>query len=87
MKLTLDKMSRVVFPKPLRERFGLKPGDELDVTVEADGIRLIPAQPVAAVTMEDGVLVCASEVPQAVWDIPAFIAQQRDQRSREKGGI
>lgn len=87
MKLTLDKMSRVLVPKPLRERFGLQPGDQLNVRVEADGIRLCPVHPVAAVVMEGGLLVCSSEVPAAVWDLPAFIAQQRDQRSRELGGI
>ena len=87
MKLMLDKMSRVVVPKPLRDRFGLKPGDELEVRVEADGIRLCPVQPVAAVVMEGGLLVCSSEVPAAVWDLPTFIGQQRDQRSRELGGI
>jgi DNA-binding transcriptional regulator/RsmH inhibitor MraZ len=32
MKLTLDKMSRLLVPKGLRDRFALKPGDELEVT-------------------------------------------------------
>ncbi len=87
MKLTLDKMSRVVVPKPVRDRFALKPGDELEVTIEADGIRLTPAIPVRALAEENGILVCASEVPPSAWDLAAFIEGQRDQRSHEIGGI
>ena len=87
MKLTLDKMSRLVVPKPLRDRFALKPGDELEVTIEADGIRLRPALPAPALTEEHGILVCASEVPPSVWDLGVFIEGQRDERSRELGGI
>ena len=87
MKLTLDKLSRLVVPKPLRDRLGLQPGDELEVVVEGDSIRLRPAHPVAALGEEDGILVCESEVPGAAWDLPAFIDQQRDQRSREIGSM
>lgn len=87
MKLTLDKMSRLVVPKGLRDRFALKPGDELEVTLEADGIRLRPMQPSSPISEENGVLVCCSEVPASTWDIGAFIDGQRDQRSREIGGL
>ncbi len=87
MKLTLDKMSRLVVPKPLRDRFSLKPGDELEVTIEADGIRLRPVFPCSPLAEENGILVCSSEVPPSVWNLGAFIEGQRDQRSRELGGI
>ena len=87
MKLTLDKMSRLVVPKPLRDRFALKPGDELEVTIEADGIRLRPALPSSPLAEENGILICSSEVPPSAWDLGAFIEGQRDQRSRELGGI
>ena len=87
MKLTLDKMSRLVVPKPVRDRFALKPGDELEVTIEADGIRLTPAIPAPALAEENGILVCASDVPPSTWDLAAFIEGQRDRRSREIGGI
>lgn len=87
MTLTLDKMSRLVVPKPLRDRFSLKPGDELEVTVEADGIRLRPVVPRSPLAEESGILLCASEVPAAIWDTADFIESQRDQRSRELGGM
>lgn len=40
MKLKVDKSGRVVFPKPLRERWGLRPGTELEAVDQADGILL-----------------------------------------------
>ena len=81
MTLTLDKMNRLVVPKQLRDRFGLGPGDDLEVTLEGDGIKLRPAHPASVTTLEAGVLVCSSEVPLAAWDIGAFIDQQRELRS------
>ncbi len=44
MQLTLDRMSRIVVPKAIRDRFALKPGDDLELTLEADGIRLRPVE-------------------------------------------
>ncbi|MDB6071789.1 MAG: hypothetical protein JWL81_2960 [Verrucomicrobiales bacterium] len=87
MILTLDKMSRLVVPKGLRDRFGLQPGDELEITLEGDGIKLTPLQPIPALGEKSGVMVCSSEVPASAWDIPAFIEQQREQRGREIGGL
>jgi AbrB family looped-hinge helix DNA binding protein len=83
MTLTLDKMGRFVVPKQLRDRFSLKPGDELEVLVESDGIKLSPRKPIPATAMENGILVCASEVPSSAWDIPAFLDQQRENRNTE----
>lgn len=87
MKLTLDKMSRLVIPKGLRDRFALKPGDSLEVTLEPDGIRLRPVQPSSPIAEEDGICVCSSEIPPSAWDMSAFIDGRRDQRSRELGGL
>lgn len=87
MKLTLDKMSRLVVPKGLRDRLDLKPGDSLEVTLEADGIRLRPVQPLSNIAEEEGILVCSSEVPPSIWDIGTFIDTQREQRSQETGGF
>lgn len=87
MNLTLDKMSRLVVPKALRDRFALKPGDELEVTLEPDGIKLRPIHPVPAVSLKEGVLVCTSEVPLTAWDLGVFMDRQREQRNQELAGI
>jgi AbrB family looped-hinge helix DNA binding protein len=40
MRTTIDKAGRVVIPAALRERTGLTPGSELEVTEDDRGIRL-----------------------------------------------
>lgn len=88
MHITLDRMSRIVVPKAIRDRFAMKPGDDLEITVEPDGIRLRPAAPPRLpFAEEDGMLVCSSAVPPSAWDIGAFLAEQRTLRSTEIGGL
>lgn len=87
MQITLDQMSRIVVPKAIRDRFALKPGDDLEITIEADGIRLRPAAPASPLAEEGGILVCSSAVPPSVWDVGAFIDEQRTQRGKEIGGL
>lgn len=38
----VDDRGRVTIPKPVRERLGILPGDELTLEVSADGFRLVP---------------------------------------------
>jgi AbrB family looped-hinge helix DNA binding protein len=40
MKATIDKAGRVVIPAAIRERAGLQPGAELEVTADDTGVRL-----------------------------------------------
>lgn len=87
MQITLDRMGRIVVPKAIRDRFALKPGDDLEITVEATGIRLCPVASASPLTEEGGILVCSSAVPPSVWDLGAFLDVQRNQRAREIGGL
>jgi AbrB family looped-hinge helix DNA binding protein len=87
MKVTLDKLNRLVIPKALRERFALGPGKELEVLVESDGIRLRPVVPAPVLAEEKGLLICTSEIPTSAWDLTAFIEAERQGRSRHLAGI
>ena len=80
-------MNRIVVPKAIRDRFALKPGDDLELTLEPDGIHLRPAVPTSPLTEEGGILVCSSEVPPSAWDVGVFLDAQRTQRSTEIGGL
>lgn len=40
MKTTIDKAGRVVIPAPLRDRAGLTPGVEIEVTLDDTAVRL-----------------------------------------------
>jgi len=40
MRSTIDKAGRVVIPAPIRDRAGLTPGSELEITADDTGVRL-----------------------------------------------
>jgi AbrB family looped-hinge helix DNA binding protein len=43
--LTLSSKGQLVIPARLRHLLGLQPGDRLALSLEADGLRLIPQDP------------------------------------------
>lgn len=43
--LTLSSKGQLVIPARIRELLGLRPGDRLALTLEADGLHLRPQQP------------------------------------------
>jgi AbrB family looped-hinge helix DNA binding protein len=54
MKTTIDRAGRVVIPKAIRERAGLEPGMELEVSVDSGRVELTPVGPQGRVVYEDG---------------------------------
>ena len=63
MQVTIDKAGRIVVPKPVRDRLGLQPGDELELIEGPDGLLLAPPPRKKAqlVTLDDGWLVIAAD--------------------------
>ena len=61
MLLKVDAAGRVLLPQPQRKRFHLTPGSQLEIEVEADGIRLRPQAPVPSLSEEDGLLLYEGE--------------------------
>ena len=59
--LKVDAAGRVVLPQPLRKRFHLMPGSQLELDVEPDGIRLRPKTPAPSLSNEDGLLLHEGE--------------------------
>jgi AbrB family looped-hinge helix DNA binding protein len=45
MRGTIDKAGRVVIPAPIRERAGLTPGTELEITADELGVRITRVAP------------------------------------------
>jgi AbrB family looped-hinge helix DNA binding protein len=79
MRLKIDKSGRIVFPRPLRERLGLKSGSELEVVDQRGGVLLRTVEERPALVKVDGLWVHrgAAQVG-ADWD--RLIDAVRDER-------
>ena len=42
MRVTIDRVGRIVIPKQLRDRVGIGPNSELELTAEDGGLRISP---------------------------------------------
>lgn len=63
MTLKMDKSGRIVFPKPLRERLGLKPDMELEAVEQRGGVLLRPAEQRPSMIQVDGLWVHQGTAP------------------------
>lgn len=86
MKLKLDKLGRVVLPKPLRARYGLRPGMELEISEGAQEFALRPAHSGPSLVEVGGILVHQG-VPQGELDIVEAIREDREERLQRLSGI
>ncbi len=79
IKLTIDKSGRIVVPKLLRERLGLKPGTELEVVDQPGGMLLRTVEERPALVKIDGLWVHRGVAqPDANWD--RVIQEVREER-------
>ncbi|MBZ5665443.1 MAG: AbrB/MazE/SpoVT family DNA-binding domain-containing protein [Acidobacteriia bacterium] len=85
MKLKLDKLGRVVLPKPLRSRYGLRPGTELEITEGPEEFALRPARNGPSLVEIGGILVHHG-VPQGELDIVRAIREDREERLQHVSG-
>jgi AbrB family looped-hinge helix DNA binding protein len=65
MKLRLDKSGRLVLPKPLRQRLGLRAGTTFEATEAAEGVLLRPLTHRPSLVDHDGFLVHTGQAPRA----------------------
>jgi len=86
VKLRVDKLGRVVLPKPLRARYGLRPGTELDVNEHAHEFALRPAGTAPSLVNEGGVWVHHG-TPQGDLDFDTLIREGREERFKHLGGM
>jgi AbrB family looped-hinge helix DNA binding protein len=79
MRLKLDKLGRVVLPKPLRARYGLRPGTELEIVEGTQEFALRPARSGPSLVEIAGILVHQG-VPQGELDSVKAIRDDREER-------
>ena len=85
-KLTLDKLGRIVIPKPLRDKLQLVPGDELELESFDDRIILRPLRGTAQLRKKRGVWVFHCGEPLAASTVQQTIEQVRRERDEQNLG-
>jgi AbrB family looped-hinge helix DNA binding protein len=77
MKTTLDRFGRLVVPKKIRNKLGLRAGSAIEIEEHENEIVLKPAGHEAPLQMEGGLLVFAGS---AVGDIAGAVRAHREER-------
>lgn len=86
MTLRIDGAGRVVLPKPVRDRFGLRAGTELEVEEIADGVVLKPVSKRPSLVRAGRFLVHTGKLPQG-FDVLKAIDEDREDRRRKLAGL
>lgn len=84
MKATIDKFGRLVVPKGMRERLGLRPGAELKIEEHEREIVIKQVEQESPLRIEDGVLVFAGA---ALGDISNSIRKHREERIKKLSAV
>jgi AbrB family looped-hinge helix DNA binding protein len=66
MKVTIDRVGRIIVPKPLRDRLRLLEGSTLEIEENASSFLLRPVTQNPVIVPRDGLLVYVGEVPRSV---------------------
>jgi AbrB family looped-hinge helix DNA binding protein len=85
MTLKIDRAGRVILPKPLRERLGLREGSELELEETPEGVLLKPAERRPSMVRKQGIWVHTGKLPPA-FDIVQAIREDREDRLRKLAG-
>jgi len=86
MTLKIDKAGRVILPKPVRDRLGLRAGIDIEVEETPEGLVLKPVHHRSAVIREGKFLVHDGEIPPG-YDIVMAIEDEREERDRRVWGL
>jgi len=81
VKTTIDKAGRVVIPAAVRDRAGLKPGTELEISVDEFGVRLERVAPGPRLVKVGRRMVARPTVPagaRPTIDVAALVEEERN---------
>ena len=79
--VSIDRAGRVVVSKDLRDRLGIEPGDEFEITADDVGLRLVPVRARRQVVLaDDGLPVLERIDGLAVTDADVQRWRDADQR-------
>ena len=86
MTLKIDKAGRVILPKPVRDRLGLRAGSDLEIQETHEGVLLRPAERKPSLVRKGSFWVHTGEIP-AGFDILKAIDEDREERMRKAWGL
>jgi AbrB family looped-hinge helix DNA binding protein len=86
MTVKIDKAGRVILPKPLRDRLGLRAGSDLEIQETAEGVVLKPIERQPSMIKKHGLWVHTGKVPPG-FDIVQAIHDDREERIRKLAGL
>ena len=82
MNIRVDKAGRIVLPKPVRDRLGLKAGASLEICESADGLLLRPVISRSSLVKRNGRWVFTGKAPRNVnWE--RLVEEDRELRDQE----
>jgi AbrB family looped-hinge helix DNA binding protein len=84
--LKLDKLGRIVLPKPVREKLQLSAGDQLELESSEDRITLRPVRGNAPLRKKSGVWVFRSGEPLSEGTVQQTLEQIRCERDDQNRG-
>jgi AbrB family looped-hinge helix DNA binding protein len=82
-RLKVDKVGRVVLPKPVRDKLQLAPGDELELESSEDRIVLRPVRGNAQLRKKHGVWVFRSGEPLSLTTVNETMDRVRHEREAQ----
>ena len=86
MTLRIDKAGRIVLPKPVRERLGLKPGSALGLEELAEGVFLRPLHQRASLVEKAGLVMHMGQAPSG-FDWARLVEDHREERLQDVAGL
>jgi AbrB family looped-hinge helix DNA binding protein len=85
MTLKIDGSGRIILPKPLRDRLGLRAGSDLDLQETEDGFSLRPADRQPSMIKKEGLWVHAGKLLE--FDIVEATRDERENRIRRSAAL
>ena len=82
----MDKAGRVILPKPVRDRFGLREGSNLEMEETPEGLVLKPVEIRPSMIKKQGLWVHTGQVPPG-FDAVQAIREDREGRIRKIYGL
>jgi AbrB family looped-hinge helix DNA binding protein len=85
MTLRIDRAGRIVVPKPIRDRLGLRPGAALELSEGPEGLLLKPVQRRPSLVRRGGLLVHQGVLAND-YDWNRLVEEDREERIRTLSG-